>query len=41
MNRFSVKNIITRNLSAKQIKDLCNLKKKHWKFSLNEQLKMV
>ena len=39
MNRFSVKNIITRNLSAKQIKDLCNLKKKHWKFSLNEQLK--
>ena len=36
--KFSYKISITKNLTNQQVKDICNLKNKHWKFGFKSQI---
>ena len=36
--KFSSKISITKNLTNQQVKDICSLKNKHWKFGFKSQI---
>ncbi len=39
MKKLKINSKTTQKLNKKNIQDLCNLKKQHWKFNLQEQMK--